>query len=497
VIDDAFIAFRYAQNLAEHGALTWNVGQDPVEGFTSFLWVVLNAGAIAVGGSPLLFSKGLSIACVLLIVGALLWKGMDRPWYLHLGVPAAVALSPAFAVLTVQGLETMGAALLVLATSAASVRVLTSPTRRTAALWYGCAFGAGLTRPDTLVFSAGMFAVLVPQLYTTDRSALRTVLTASLPFLLLGIGYMAWRVWYFGYLLPNPAYLKGDSMGGGIKYTATFFSSVLAPYLIVGAIACARAPKARLLEVLPTVVGAGGFALYLVNVEPIQGFLWRYAVPVFPALLYAILHLPWPVAPAHRAGRVGLWALGLMLVLFPLHTYPEAKTNVDARPAHDRAAVGTALQGLNGRLYTSESGALAYYSEWVVLDYLGLNSEAVAHGTPRRKALRAFAPDVIGLLTKGPTIVPSRRRWRPTLPYIQANDFVAVAATQKVADRHHLYFVDPSSPLCDAVVPRLRSIASVSYTPVASFVPDSLHVRTVPPSEERVADAVCRSGSVE
>ena len=32
--DDAYITFRYARNLAEHGELNWNVGEDPVEGYT-------------------------------------------------------------------------------------------------------------------------------------------------------------------------------------------------------------------------------------------------------------------------------------------------------------------------------------------------------------------------------------------------------------------------------------------------------------------------------
>jgi hypothetical protein len=32
VVDDAFIIFRYAENLAETGQLTWNPGENPVEG---------------------------------------------------------------------------------------------------------------------------------------------------------------------------------------------------------------------------------------------------------------------------------------------------------------------------------------------------------------------------------------------------------------------------------------------------------------------------------
>ena len=58
--DDAFISFRYAQNLAEHGELTYNLGER-VEGYTNFLWTVLMAGVIYLGGDVMIWSKALSI----------------------------------------------------------------------------------------------------------------------------------------------------------------------------------------------------------------------------------------------------------------------------------------------------------------------------------------------------------------------------------------------------------------------------------------------------
>src|SRR5262245_15502 len=38
-IDDAYITFRYSANLARGHGPVWNVGEDPVEGFTNFLWM--------------------------------------------------------------------------------------------------------------------------------------------------------------------------------------------------------------------------------------------------------------------------------------------------------------------------------------------------------------------------------------------------------------------------------------------------------------------------
>ena len=40
VTDDAYISFVYSRNLAEHGELTFNLGQR-VEGYTNFSWTAL------------------------------------------------------------------------------------------------------------------------------------------------------------------------------------------------------------------------------------------------------------------------------------------------------------------------------------------------------------------------------------------------------------------------------------------------------------------------
>ena len=48
--DDAYIAFRYVSNSQFGWGYTWNPPPfRPVEGYTSFLWVVLLAGGMGLG----------------------------------------------------------------------------------------------------------------------------------------------------------------------------------------------------------------------------------------------------------------------------------------------------------------------------------------------------------------------------------------------------------------------------------------------------------------
>ena len=59
--EDAYITFRYARNLAEGHGLVWNPGEDPVEGSTEFLWVMLVAGGSKLGPGVETVAWGLNI----------------------------------------------------------------------------------------------------------------------------------------------------------------------------------------------------------------------------------------------------------------------------------------------------------------------------------------------------------------------------------------------------------------------------------------------------
>jgi arabinofuranosyltransferase len=60
-IDDAYVTYRYAENLAHHGELTYNAGGLPVEGYTGVALPVLLAGAVSIGLSPETVSKVIGV----------------------------------------------------------------------------------------------------------------------------------------------------------------------------------------------------------------------------------------------------------------------------------------------------------------------------------------------------------------------------------------------------------------------------------------------------
>lgn len=489
--DESFVTYRYAQNLVDHGEIAWNVGQGPVEGFTSFLWMILNAGALFVGVSPLAFSKGISIFSVLVIIALLVWKGRDKPWYLQLGLPAALALSPAVAVLTVQGLGTMVTGLLLLAVSALSVRILKAPEPRWYLAWYAFAYVAALAQPDTLFFSAGVFVVVGAALLAQNRRTFGVFLLWGLPFAALGAGYVAWRVWYFGLLPLESMSFAAASFDPAVRHTAQFVVNVLVPYLLVGIIAFAGADDERSVEVIPTIAGTVLFGAYLVNAESAQGILWSEAIPVLPAVLYVCLHLPSPIESGRWRAQFAAATLGLLLVGWPLHTYADANQETAHRSLDDQIAVGKLLQGIEGRLFTPKSGPLAYYSGWTVLDRLGPDADDRAADSTLQARLQSFEPDLIALRMEG-RFSPARSPWREVYPYLKDNPYAVVAATKSTATRKHVYLVRPTSPICKKMVGHLKQARSIPHVSVETVMPDSLDMPVVDVLDWQQGARVCR-----
>jgi hypothetical protein len=67
-LDDAYISYRYADNLARGAGLIFNAGER-VEGYTNFLWVVLLSAFVRPFGDLKLPSQIVGVACTLLNLG--------------------------------------------------------------------------------------------------------------------------------------------------------------------------------------------------------------------------------------------------------------------------------------------------------------------------------------------------------------------------------------------------------------------------------------------
>jgi len=231
VSDDAFISFRYAENLAEGKGLVFNPGER-VEGYTNFLWTMWCALAIRLGANPVPWSLvwGVVFYCgsiALLVVYHLRLRREAAITAVSVPIGAMVAaLHGEWSVFAVGGLETSLFTFLALW----GFLLLTKHTEPNLPHFFGAGvvFGAAaLTRPDGVIFAA----VAAVWVIAVERSSLASAARASVVlvfgFLVLWLPFMMWRIGYYGEVFPNTYYAKSAYLSWfsqGVPYVLLFFS---------------------------------------------------------------------------------------------------------------------------------------------------------------------------------------------------------------------------------------------------------------------------------
>jgi hypothetical protein len=240
VVDDAATSLQYAKNFALGRGLVFNAGER-VEGYTNFLWVVIEAPLYLVsrvtGGSfvSLVIHANILIAgAVVAVAGSVVRRLTDSallPLILALGL---CVLDNSFTCWAAFALENHLLALTFL--GAIWFAAVPHPRRY---LRVGlCLAAAHMTRPDAGLFAAVLLAnelieaACVAFGSRRDRPAAfgiarEAVLAGAVWLGVFGV-YFAWRYNYYGYPFPNTYYLKLggaiDAWARGGEYVQSFFA---------------------------------------------------------------------------------------------------------------------------------------------------------------------------------------------------------------------------------------------------------------------------------
>ncbi|MCC7362181.1 MAG: hypothetical protein IT317_22040 [Anaerolineales bacterium] len=212
--DDAYIAFRYISNAHLGYGYVWNAPPfKPVEGYTSFLWVVVldvlwrvtgqeppaTANAVA-----LLFAAGTLALTAAMVLRLKLGLALAR-WRpaLLLLVLAGVLSNRTFLAWTSSGLETAMFNFWLTAWVFTALSFQPGGARRLTLL-AALAMLMELTRPDGLLFLAATLALIAAEAWGRRRAgALRPSLALALSPFALTLAHLIWRVATYGAWLPN------------------------------------------------------------------------------------------------------------------------------------------------------------------------------------------------------------------------------------------------------------------------------------------------------
>lgn len=306
IVDDAGISFAYARHLAEGHGLTAQPGVPPVEGYSNPLWVFLLAPFCLLGlfdpiATPKLLSL-LLVAATFLLLDATLRRLTGGRTGVSLVSLLLLAVCTPFVIWTSSGLENPLYAFLFVLLLWIAIREREglregagSPGRRHWALLAGLTVaGIALTRPEGMVYTV-LYPLLT--LTATGRPVRQSLRASAGRLLLYALAFAApfgahflLRVAYFGDVVPNTYYAKGEMSSRDLLDTLT-----LAP---------ARAEK--LLSLTRGVAGTRGAAGPLLLAVLAAGSVWLlvrrrfgwghaalFLFAALPAFVYLLLPKDW------------------------------------------------------------------------------------------------------------------------------------------------------------------------------------------------------------
>ena len=429
VADDAYITFRFSQNVADGLGLRYNLGDHtPVEGYSNFLWLML-----AVPFERLRADVGLWM-CVLSIltgVALLLYVHWTLRRYFEVSEGAALlaalcmATLPTLTIWATSGLETMPFALFTFAT----FERLVLARRRDA--WLGgavAALGLSLIRTEGIAW-VGVIVVmgiigrsidgrsqdaLLPKSVTRSLASLvRPAVLAGLLAVALFGAYFASRSLYFDSWVSNTTKVKvgfgTKSLQSGLAYVSVYYLTTLVPLLaFLGAPATLRR---RLGAGLQVFLLALAFPVYAIVVGGDYLPMGRMLVPgtAFAVLMIGIgIDEVWKRHGGVLA--VTLAAFALLLGLAPAHDMHPVPTSVrkafhfrsnterfrsefaqwefiaKSTPRWRLLGEEMAKLGKPGDTWVAGAiGAKGYYSELFIYDMGGLVTREVAERPAKRK----------------------------------------------------------------------------------------------------------------
>ncbi len=393
--DDAFISFRYAENLAQGNGLVFNAGEK-VEGFSNFLWVLILALAKLLGISVLWAAKTLSV-----FISALLIFLVYRT-ALSLGlkaVPAGlcalfVSLSTSLAYYAMSGMETVAYTFLLLLAVYLNNRFEGDPSSHLRYLLYGTLLAISLIRPEGALFFLLTAAYHVLQKILSrekkywGRTLKAPLLFGSIFFLFLGFRYL-----YFNDIFPNTFYAK--SVGTFVEYGANAFLQNFLNGLLSGTPLLLILPALLLLKggrkayTFPLLLCAGQ-VLFMTYSGDWMAF-GRFFLPILPIVACLTFALVGNLSPAEGETKARGFsyaaAAALLLVYAGANIYQTEKAvrNQDVYPYFVMNASHLKELGLKIRedfpeqthIALRRQGAVPYYSRMRSTDLLGLTDRAI------------------------------------------------------------------------------------------------------------------------
>jgi len=422
--EDAYISFRYAENIADGYGFVFNQGERVVEGYSNPTWVFLLTISAKFGLSTIIAGRCLGLLFGLLLLFEIIkLVTISRGGRVSLGVMAAIAVTtaPAFLFWVQAGLEnSLFLYLLIL-----GWRLATQEDQDRARFPYSSIafFLLAITRPEGIMYSVifGAWKLVALTKISGQESIKRLFLWTALIIIPFAV-FLLWRHSVFGEWVPNTFFARVNNglrinLRTGSRYILRFLNDSLWSPLIIPAIVAlvprkemtVEARRVLLAAVVMTVVllvfilYVGGdihpndrFCLPFILFSAIATFVmvpemprsvWWKKLSTWALIAFVFGNLGYSFTPAYGIqppmSRPPNFLTANLIELFTVRkTVGEIWQRYVDPPADALEFIGRDIKAnpdIDGLIATGQCGKIPYFSELPTLDLLGLNDPEVAH----------------------------------------------------------------------------------------------------------------------
>lgn len=421
IVDDAYITFRYSENLANHFQLIYNINSHPVEGYTGIILPVLIAFAIKFGISPIVATHSIGIISFVAagIFLVLLLKKIKISDIVCSITVLIFTFIPIIYTHIFSGLETILFLSNIIIVVYCSIDILNYSYNKIfpLVLFSLLPLFLSLVRPEGVLFSI-LITLFCGIYYYTEKKYLfkKFIIIIISMFIIPFIIYFLWRWNYYGQFFPNTYYLKaGDFSYAYESYNSfiEFFTKYLALPLIISLFLIMInidkvwkeiknneseiLSKEFLFILLPTLLFTIILLLQYFYTDLLMDFSHRFFIPTLPAflILFAVLlnigfknikNLTISNPLTSKAYIV------LLVYFFCLHFYsiiPDMKKEVDLASRMKilldevHIPTGKYIQKHFNKnlslLVHADAGAIPYFAKLKTIDFGGLNDDYLSH----------------------------------------------------------------------------------------------------------------------
>jgi arabinofuranosyltransferase len=474
--EDAAILMRYAKHLAQGHGIVWNVGEQPVDGATDFLFMVvvaiLSKTGISIETSTRLISLISHVLTVVVIYAAIRKLHGASRWMAFLS-GAYFAIGPGLKYVEAY-FGTPFFALAACVTWCFAVQCSRGRSRSASMAFALSCLVMSLIRPEGVLLAGFMLGSIV---YIRGlKGSGQTLAYFVGVFCVLGSLYFFWRWAYFGSPLPNPYYIKGRGLLHFAGLQAGLWNEIrlclpLAPVFALGLCSSANTRRETTSCLIPLV----GFGAIWILLSSETDFLMRFQYPIL-----ALALVSWPPL---LGGAWEYWKLpgvnslensrrmkALLLVIaaslgalsYQYVRYRNEKPYGDG--AYDVGLMLREYKDKNYTLATTEAGLLPFYSEWRTVDTWGLNDPWIAHrGQIDESYLDRYKPHVMEChaLSSENSRLPPFDRWPSMVAslrdYATKRGYRLAAVFGVSPDDLFYYYVRPDFADSTEITERIRN----------------------------------------